>query len=232
LSLPGRIGRALEAHGALLQVALDYTRLGDAVRLALHLPRTGEVILEAGTPLIKSVGMEAVRVLRALPGSHAVAADTKTADTGALEVGLAAEAGADAATVLALAPRETILEALRAAEDAGLTLYADLIGAEDPVAAAERLRELGVHVALLHIGIDVQRRLGLTAGQVPGLVERVAGAFRGPVAVAGGVKPGEAGRLVVAGARIVIIGGAITGSPDPGGAARRALESIRGGLTA
>ncbi|MEB3851194.1 MAG: orotidine 5'-phosphate decarboxylase [Desulfurococcales archaeon] len=227
MGVPGRLGSALDRHGALLQVALDHTSLGEAFQLALRLPRQGDVILEAGTPLVKSAGLSAVRVLRALPGGHLVAADLKTVDTGALEVRLAAGAGADASTVLAAAPRETVEEAVRAGEEAGVAVYADLIGVEDPVAAAERLRGLGVHVVLLHIGIDVQRRLGITAGQVPGLVERVARAFGGPVAVAGGVRPSEAGRLVAAGARIVIIGGAITRAPDPARAAAEALESIR-----
>lgn len=229
-SVPGRLGESLERRGRLLQVALDYTSLGDAFGLAMRLPRVEGVILEAGTPLIKSAGMEAVRILRALPGAHLVAADTKTVDTGALEVGLAADAGADIATVLALAPRETIEEALREAERRGVALYADMIGSQDPVSLASRLREIGVHVALLHIGIDVQRRLGITAGQVPQLVEKVAKAFQGPVAVAGGVKPREARRLAEAGASIVIIGGAITKAADPGAAAAEALRGLGLGL--
>jgi 3-hexulose-6-phosphate synthase len=226
LEVPGRLGEVLERRGRLLQVALDYTRLGEAFRLALEMPRVEGVILEAGTPLLKSEGMTPVRILRALPGSHLVAADTKTVDTGALEVALAAEAGADVASVLALAPRETIEEALREAEKRGIAIYADMIGAEDPVRTAERLKGLGVHVALLHIGIDVQRRLGITAGRIPELVERVSKAFKGPVAVAGGIKPEESGRLAEAGASIVIIGGGITKAGNPREAALEALRSL------
>lgn len=226
MGVPGRLGDALARRGRLLQVALDYTRLGDAFRLALELPRIEGVILEAGTPLLKSEGMASVRILRALPGSHLVAADTKTVDAGALEVALAAEAGADIVSVLALASRETIEEALREAERRDVAVYADMMGVEDPVGAAERLRGLGVHVALLHIGIDVQRRLGITAGGIPELVERVSKAFKGPVAVAGGVRPGEAGRLADAGASIVIIGGGITRAENPGEAALEALRSL------
>ena len=225
--VPGRLGEALSRNGALLQVALDFTGLGEAFQVALEVPRTGRVILEAGTPLIKSVGLDSVRVLRALPGEHLVAADMKTMDTGALEARLAAGAGADATTVLAAAPRETIQEAVKAAEEAGIAVYADLIGTGDPVGVAERLSGLGVHVALLHIGIDVQRRLGITAAQVPELVSRVAAAFKGPVAVAGGIKPSEAGALARAGASIVIIGGAITKSSDPAKAALEAREALQ-----
>ncbi|MEB3816676.1 MAG: orotidine 5'-phosphate decarboxylase [Desulfurococcales archaeon] len=227
VDVPGRLGERLSRRGRLLQVALDFTGLGEAFGVALALPRGGDrLILEAGTPLIKSAGMTSVRILRALPGSHLVVADTKTADTGALEVGLAAEAGADAATVLACAPRETIEEAVREAERRGVAVYADMIATHDPAREAERLRELGVHIALLHIGIDTQRRLGITAAQLPQLIARVAGEFKGPIAVAGGVKPADVPKLVEAGASIIIIGSAITKAEDPARATREALEAL------
>ena len=227
MALGGYLFRALSSCGRILQVALDFTSLSEALRVAHLMPRSEAVILEAGTPLIKSRGMQAVRLLKLLPGGHLVMADTKTMDTGALEVSLAAEAGADAVSVLAVAPEETIGEAVDKAKEYGLAVYGDMIGHSDPLEAARTLRRLGVHVALLHIGIDVQRRLGLTASQLRDLIGRVAGEFQGPVAVAGGIKPGETGALASAGASIVVIGGGITKARDPAAAAQRALEGLR-----
>ncbi|GAB6148466.1 orotidine 5'-phosphate decarboxylase / HUMPS family protein [Stetteria hydrogenophila] len=223
--MPGLLGSQLSSCKRLVQVALDLTKAWDALRIASQVSGLEGVILEAGTPLIKSEGVGVARLLKALPGSPAVVADMKTMDTGALEVALAAEAGADASTVLALADDATIRGAVEEAERRGIALMADLINVKDPVGEAERLARLGVHVAILHIGIDVQRRLGITASKVPELISKVAEAFNGPVAVAGGIKPEEAGRVAEAGASIIIIGGGITKAGDPRGAAIKALES-------
>ncbi len=227
VNVPGRLGSLLEECGGLLQVALDFTSVREALRVGYLAAVAPSVVLEAGTPLIKAEGMRAVHLLTSLPQDPVVVADTKTFDTGRLEVGLAAGHGASAATVLALAPDETIREAVEGAEEAGIALYGDLIGHPDPVEGARKLASLGVHVALLHIGIDVQRRLGITAGQVPDLVSRVKEAFGGVVAVAGGVRPGGVGRLARAGADIIIIGSAITKAGDPRGEAVRAVRELR-----
>ncbi len=217
--------------GPLVQVALDYTRMADAVRTASRIVGVGDnVVLEAGTPLVKAYGLESVTILRALPGPGYVVADMKTMDTGRLEVELAAEAGASASTVLSLASDATIVEAVEAAEELGVTLYGDLIDHPDPLGRAVRLEELGVHVVLLHIGIDVQRRLGLTAGSRVEVVKRIRENLgRAVVAVAGGVKPGEVGDLVGAGADIVVIGSAITRASDPRKPLLEALRAAGGG---
>ncbi len=227
--VPGRLGERLGECGALLQVALDVVEAYDALRVGFQAAVSPSVVLEAGTPLVKSEGLRVVRLLRALPQEPVVVADTKTFDTGRLEFRIAAEAGADAATVLALAPEETIEEAVAAGEEYGIAVIGDLIGYPDPVEGASRLRRLGAHIALLHIGIDVQRRLGITAGQLPELVSRVREAFGGPVAVAGGVKPHEAGALARAGASIIVIGSAIVKARDPRAAAEEAVRSLRPG---
>jgi len=115
------VDRALEC-GGLLQVALDFTTLEEALRVASLLPASRSLIMEAGTPLIKSEGLKSVRLLRALPGHHLVMADTKTMDVGGLEAQMAFSAGADAMSVLLAASEETIREAARAAEDVGAEL--------------------------------------------------------------------------------------------------------------
>jgi len=220
------LSRHLESCGRLLQVALDFTKISDALKVAVLVPRLKSVILEAGTPLIKSWGTTSVRVLRSLPGEHLVVADTKTVDTGRLEASLMVEAGANAVTVLALAPDETIGEMVDYGREMGVAVYADLIGIEDPIEEVKRLRKLGVDVTLLHVGIDVQRKLGLRASQMIELVSKVSREFSGPVAVAGGIKPEETKDLADAGASIIIIGSGITKAKDPRRATEVALRHI------
>ncbi len=199
-----------------LQVALDYTRLEDAVRLASIIPDEKWVILEAGTPLVKSEGARSISLLKSIARGRMVVADLKTMDTGGLEASIAFENGADITTVLAAAPDETIRSAVEEARKRGKMVMADLIGLPDPLSAIQRLEDLGVDIILFHIGIDVQQARSLTASSRSELVKKLARETgRAKIAVAGGIKPSEAGLLKNAGADIVIIGSAITRSPDP-----------------
>jgi len=80
-----------------LQVALDLLDLSRALPIAREAVDGGADWIEAGTPLIKSEGMESVRRLRSEFPGRDIVADMKVADTGALEVEMAAKAGASVA---------------------------------------------------------------------------------------------------------------------------------------
>ncbi len=227
--MAARLVEFVRSQGVVLQVAFDLVDAVDAVALAAELRRElGPVfIAEAGTPLVKAEGLRSVGLLAAAVKPGPVVADLKTADTGALEAGLAAEAGAWGVTVLALAPDETIEDAVREARRRNIAVIADLIGVRDPVARAEQLASLGVDIVEVHVGIDAQKRLGLTAADMSGIVKRVAERFPGPVAVAGGLRRETAPSMVEAGASIIVVGGAITRAEDPVAAAKAILEAIR-----
>ncbi|MCI4345404.1 MAG: orotidine 5'-phosphate decarboxylase [Thermoplasmata archaeon] len=166
--------------------------------------------IEAGTPLIKSEGLDAVRELKkAFPGRRVVA-DMKVMDTGAFEVELAAKAGADLVTVLGAADDETIADAVRGGEKYGAEVVVDLLGVADPAERAKTVARLGAGAVCLHIGIDMQM-----TGRTPfATLEGVARASPVPVAVAGGLTSETVAEATRAGARILIVGGAITKSPN------------------
>ncbi|HNS83594.1 MAG TPA: orotidine 5'-phosphate decarboxylase, partial [Methanolinea sp.] len=140
----------------ILQVALDITELDRAVQIAREAVEGGADWIEAGTPLIKSEGMEAVRRIRALFPGREVVADMKVADTGALEVEMAAKAGASVVCILADADDSVIAEAVRASDLYGVRLMADLINVRDPILRARELEQMGVHIINAHVGIDQQ----------------------------------------------------------------------------
>lgn len=213
----------------LLQVALDVVRVEDAVKIAGQALEGGFEVLEAGTPLIKSEGLRAVRVLKSEYPEAPVVADLKTVDTGRLEVRLAAEAGADVATVLALAPDSTVLEALDAEREYGVLVEFDLIGHPDPLNRISQLERLGAKMVCIHVGVDVQARVGVRAGDFKALVEKVKSKFKGRIAVAGGINASSAPKLAIAGADVLIVGSAIVKSKDPKSEAskiKRAIESV------
>ncbi|HIP85342.1 MAG TPA: hypothetical protein EYH17_01710 [Pyrodictium sp.] len=210
----------------LLQVALDVVRLEDALRIASQLRELNNVYVEAGTPLIKSEGLRVVRLIKAVTETPVVA-DTKTADTALLEARLATQAGADAYTVLATAPKETLLEAKKAAEEYDILLMVDLIHSTNPLEDSRRAAEHGADIIIVHVGIDVQQRLGLTADRLAELVSKIKSTTRKLVAVAGGIKPEGIPHLVKAGADILIVGGYITKSKNPRQAALECLEAMQ-----
>jgi 3-hexulose-6-phosphate synthase / 6-phospho-3-hexuloisomerase len=205
-----------------LQVALDFENLSRALAAAREAVEGGADWVEAGTPLIKSEGLDAVRELKkAFPG-HRIIADMKVMDTGAFEVEIAAKAGADLVTVLGAADDDTIAEAVRGAELYGAEVVVDLLGVSDPIARSRRAAELGAAAVCWHIGIDMQMRADAPFAR---LAELVKGSPI-PVAVAGGLTSETVAGAVRAGAQILIVGGAITKSPQITEATRRIREAI------
>lgn len=209
-----------------LQVALDLTSIDKALSIAEKAWSNGADILEAGTPLIKSEGLKAVKILRREFPDAVIVADMKTVDVGDLEASLAAEAGADIVTVMGFAWDSTIKVVVRAAKEYGVLVEADLMYVEDIIGRARRLKELGVDIIGLHIGIDVQKERGITASTLMEEVKKVVEIFGNNVSVAGGLREDNVGNVVKAGARIIVVGSAITKADDPGNATRRIKEAI------
>lgn len=207
----------------LLQVALDFVDLPRALKVAAEAVAGGADWVEAGTPLIKSEGLQAVRALKTAFPDRTVVADMKTMDAGRVEVEYAAKAGADVVGVLGAASDATIAECVEAAGSYGCKLIVDMIEVEDPVARAQRAEQLGADLIGIHTAIDRQMR-----GESPfETVRAVAGAVDIPVAVAGGVNSETAAAAVDAGAQVVVVGGAIIKAADAAAAAaaiRRALD--------
>jgi 3-hexulose-6-phosphate synthase/6-phospho-3-hexuloisomerase len=194
-----------------LQVALDLLNLDRAVAIAKEaIEGYQSCWLEAGTPLIKSEGMNAVRTLRKTFPDHTIVADMKTMDTGALETEMAAKAGADIVCILGVSDMSTITDALKSARNYGAKLMVDLIGIEDMVGRARELEELGVDYLCLHVGIDEQ----MMGKQPLSLLKKIITETKIPLAVAGGLNSETVADVVTAGAAIIIVGGAITKAKD------------------
>jgi 3-hexulose-6-phosphate synthase / 6-phospho-3-hexuloisomerase len=202
---------------AILQVALDLLEQKRALQIAQESVDGGADWIEAGTPLIKSEGIQVVRSLRDHFPRATIVADMKVADTGAIEVEMAAKAGADIVCILAEADDAVVAEAVRAARLYGIRLMADLINAPDPKARAVQLESMGVDILCAHTGIDQQ----MTGKDSLALLSTLTGTVRIPVAVAGGIDAAGAAEAVRCGADIVIVGGWIVRSADVTGSTRK-----------
>jgi len=193
----------------ILHVALDLLNLHRALQIAQEAAEGGADWIEAGTPLIKSEGMESLRMLKkTLPGKRIVA-DMKTLDVGAFEVEMAAKAGASVAIIMGISDDDTVRESVRAGKKYGCEIMVDLLGCVDKPKRARELEALGVDYHCVHVGIDEQ----MTGGTPFETVRRVSGASSLPVAAAGGINSETAAEAVKSGASIIIVGGAITKSP-------------------
>jgi 3-hexulose-6-phosphate synthase/6-phospho-3-hexuloisomerase len=219
-----------------VQVALDLIDLPRALQIAeeavkgILAENGGDITkawVEAGTPLIKSEGMNAVRALRAKFPGQTIVADMKTMDAGAAEIEIAAKAGANVVLILGCSPDSCISEAVLAGKKYGVKVGADLISCADPIKRAAELEKIGVDIVNIHAGLD-QQVLGIKPVD---LVRKVAAAVSKNVqiAAAGGLNSETAPQAYEAGADIIIIGGSLYKARSPEESARKIVASLKTG---
>ena len=206
----------------IIQAALDVMNQHRAVQIASEAIEGGVDWIEVGTPLIKSEGMEPVRILRRQYPGRKIIADLKIMDVGGFETEIAGRAGASIVTVMGVSDDPTIEEAIRAGKKYGVEIMVDLLGVKDKVARAQKLEEMGVDYLCLHVSIDKQM-LGVSPCEE---IKQIADAVSIPIAAAGGLNSENSHIAVRAGATIIIIGGAIHKAPDVASAARSIREAI------
>lgn len=202
-----------------VQLALDFVNIEQAIRVAREAVAGGADWIEAGTPLIKAEGLDAVRRLRAEFPDKTLVADMKVMDAGRIEVESAAKAGANIVDVLGQATDETIAECIEAGANYGARIAVDLIAVPHPVDRAQEIAKLDPHVITVHTGIDEQMHGKVSFEILAAIAKRI----DVPLAVAGGINSQTCVEAVRNGASIVIVGGAIIKSPD----ARKATQQIK-----
>ncbi|MBI5360495.1 MAG: orotidine 5'-phosphate decarboxylase [Planctomycetes bacterium] len=203
----------------ILQLALDFVDLKRALTCAEESVKGGIDWLEAGTPLIKSEGLNVVRELRRRFPKHTIIADLKTMDAGRIEMESAAKAGANIGIVMGSASESTINECIEAGKTYGIDICVDLLGVEDYIGLAKKAEQWGAHHVGLHLPIDDQMLGKDPLEQLRKLRKHI----NMPIAVAGGLNSETAPEAVKAGADIIIVGGAINKAPD----AKKATEIIK-----
>lgn len=229
----GKLLDRIMSKGKLLQVALDFTELEDALRIIRNLMDLDVDVYEAGTPLIKNYGLRNLSILRGIVGKQSVLlADTKTADVGALEAELVYRSGFDVMTVLGSSDDEVIKSAIEKARELNIDVVVDTIGMsiKDLERRLEELKTLGVNIINVHTGIDVQRLKGLRVVDRLNMLKDIISSFKNDFkfSISGGIKPDDIPKILELDIHIVIIGSAITKSSNPKESAERALKYLRG----
>lgn len=209
-----------------LQLAIDTLDGNEASRLAAAAAPYAD-ILEAGTPLIKSVGIGIVRELKSSHPQKTILADLKSSDVGAYESNMAFTAGADIVTTQGITTLATIAEVQREADKWKRRAEVDMTGVHDPLARARQAKAVGVSLVLYHRSIDEELTQGAlwddravnTVGELCGLGL--------DVAVAGGIHYEMLPLLRGLPIYGIVVGRGITAQPDPAQAARKISERIR-----
>src|SRR3990167_11465526 len=142
----------LDRRQKYLQVALNST-LSEANQIIRTLPQSDRILLEAGTPLIKHYGIEAIRFIKNLRPQSYVVADLKTMDRGETEVILAKQGGASGAISLGYAPIETINSFINSCDKYGLDSMVDMMNVDFPIKVLRKLKKQP-NVVILHRGVD------------------------------------------------------------------------------
>ncbi|HQF89495.1 MAG TPA: 3-hexulose-6-phosphate synthase [Methanofastidiosum sp.] len=190
----------------ILQLALDILNLDRAISMAKEAVPGGIDWIEAGTPLIKSEGMDAIRELKRIFPNKKIIADMKTMDTGDFETEMASKAGADIISILGASDDSTIKEAIKAARKYNSEIMVDLINVKNKVDRAAEVEKMGAKYVCIHVGIDQQMK-----GENPLQdIKDVKEAVNITIATAGGLNSENIPGVISAGADIVIVGGAIT----------------------
>ena len=207
----------------LVQIALDFVNLNRALKVAEAAAAGGADWLEAGTPLIKSEGLDCLRALRRKFPQKTLVADMKIMDVGRIESESAFKAGANVVCVLGVADDSTIKECVEAAKNYGGRVMVDLLGVSDPTRRAMELEKMGIDYIGMHTSIDEQMR-----GKDPfSQLREVSRTVSVPVAVAGGINSETVAKAIDAGASVVIVGGAVIKAKDPREATRIIKEAIK-----
>ena len=208
-----------------LQVAIDIPEATKAFSIAQKVVINNKIILEAGTPLIKTMGLLPVKIWSAVFKENPVLADMKTMDTGYLEAKLAFENGALITTVLGVSDNATIKGAVDAGIKYNRLVQVDMMNVPNIIERSLQVYRLGANIIGLHAGIDQQGR-GLKAVELTPLIKELKKEIgdKAYISIAGGIKEGDVEQLVNAEADIIVIGSYITKSSEPKNIVKRLLR--------
>jgi 3-hexulose-6-phosphate synthase len=207
-----------------VQIALDYATIEEALAMAKIGVEAGVDWLEIGTPLIVSQGLAPIgQMVRAFP-KYPVLADYKTMDSGGKNVHRTKGQGGHVMTVCANAPDETIKAAVAASRETDVMVVVDTIGVKSQAARARQCEDWGVHMIYLHYGAD-QRAADASQDSTQWLDEVLA-AVSIPAGV-GCFGVEDAVRAVTRGAELVAIGHPVISGNNPLEELKRFVREVK-----
>ncbi len=176
--------------------------LNESRAIIRQLPKDKRILIEAGTPLIKSYGYQGIREIVNQWGGYVVA-DLKTMDRGETEAALAHDAGASGAIAAGQAPIETLNVFIKTCKDIGLDSMVDMMNVDQPIQVLRRLVK-PPSVVILHRGVDEETFN--KDKSIPYIqINKVKSSFDVLISIGGGDTIREVQRATFNGADIVLV---------------------------
>src|SRR6267142_2733466 len=222
---------AMKIAPPIIQIALDYATIEEAIAMAEIGIKAGVDWLEVGTPLIVSQGVNTIGQLKRAYPNFPVLADYKTMDSGGKNVMLTHQQGGQVMTVCGNAPDETVQAAVAASKQTGVWVVVDLIGVKNVGARARQCEQWGVNMVYLHYGADQRRADGKRDSTQ--WIDEVMGAVSKTFPIGVGTFDAEDGvRAVAKGASLVAIGHPVISGENPLGALSDYCKRVKGAYRA
>jgi 3-keto-L-gulonate-6-phosphate decarboxylase len=214
----------LKLKPPVVQIALDFATIEEALAAAKIGIAAGVDWLEIGTPLIVSQGLRPIsEMVQAFP-NYPVLADYKTMDSGGKNVHRTKAHGGHIMTVCANAPDETVKSAIAAGKETGIWVVADTIGVKNQAARARQCADWGVDMVYLHYGAD--QRLADPTRDSTQWIDEVLEAVSIPIGV-GCFGVDDAIRAAAKGADNITIGHPVITAPDALEQLTEFVQSVR-----
>lgn len=141
-----------------LQISFDTTNLAQALDIAARVADYSD-ILEVGTLLIYTHGINAIEQFKEKFPRKTIMADAKIVDRGKDAVTAFAQAGADWITVMAGTSKHVVHSACTTAANLNKKIMLDLVDSNSLAQSALEAKNLGAHALLFHQPADEQDSL-------------------------------------------------------------------------
>lgn len=202
---------SIQPNRRYIQLAFNGT-MQQVKRILPRIPYDPRILIEAGTPYIKQFGMNGVRLIRRL-WRGLVVADLKITDGAVREVRFAANAGANAVTVMGSAPIETLDFFNEYCENLEVYSMIDMLGVDNPLRKLLPLRHKPNFI-VIHKGRDEETNVRSIIRYKD--ISKVRGKFDVFIAVAGGLEASGVRKAYFNGADVAILNIISRGDPNQG----------------
>ena len=202
---------SLDTHKRYVQIAFNGTPQ-QVRRILPRIPYDPKIIIEAGTPYVKLAGMNGIRLIRRM-WKGLIVADIKITDGAVKEVIYAANAGANAATVMGSAPVETLDYFIEFCSRHGIFSMIDMLGVDKPLKKMMPMKQKP-NVVVIHKGRDEEDNVRKLIRYKD--IVKIRSKYDSLISVAGGLELKSVRSAYFNGADIAVINVVSAGDPNAG----------------
>lgn len=183
-----------------IQIAFN-SNIADAYSVLRQIPASENIIIEAGTPLIKQYGIQVISQIRNM-WSGAICADMKIIDGAVAEVEMAASAGATSVTAMGSASKETLSLFINACKRYNVVSIVDMMNVVNPMRVLWK-NNIVPDAVFIHRGRDEENAYGKIIQYKE--IAKIKGKWDVKMGAAGGIDTREFQSALFNGADIVVV---------------------------